>query len=106
MKRAARDACEDEWKQIKIRHDNTVSAWKTECARLKVAGTQPRDLATKLKRPLKPKPVVEDDLDNDEEEEDEQMIVHSYVCVKWWFGLELTQCFASNITFQFIVVKI
>ena len=80
--------------QIKIRHDNTVSAWKTECARLKVAGTQPRDLATKLKRPLKPKPVVEGDLDDDEEEEDEQMIVHSYACVKWWFwpGIDSMLC--------------
>ena len=28
LKRAARDACKDEWKQIKIRHDNTVLAWK------------------------------------------------------------------------------
>ena len=44
LKRAARDAYEDEWKQIKIRHDHAVSAWKTECARLKVAVTQPRDL--------------------------------------------------------------
>ena len=39
LKRAARDACEDEWKQIMIRHDNTVSVWKTECGILKVAGT-------------------------------------------------------------------
>ena len=86
--RAARDACKDEWKQIKIRHDNTVSAWKTECAKLKVAGTQPKDLQSKPKRPPKPKPVVEDDLDNNEEEvsgEDEQMIVHSHTCVKSWF---------------------
>ena len=68
LKRAARDACEDEWKQIKIRHDNTVSIWKTECVIMKVAGTQPKDLPTKPKRLLKPKPVVEDDLDNDEQE--------------------------------------
>ena len=47
LKRAARDACEDEWKQIKIRHDNTVSAWKTECERLKAAGTQLKDLPMK-----------------------------------------------------------
>ena len=39
LKRAARNACEDEWKQIKIRHDNVVSAWEMECERLKVAGT-------------------------------------------------------------------
>ena len=55
-------------RQIKIRHDHTVSAWKTVCVRLKVAGTQPRDLPTKLKSPPKPKPGVEDNLDNDEEE--------------------------------------
>ena len=52
-----------------IRHDNTVLAWKLECERLKSAGIQPKDLPTKPKRPLKPKPVVEDGLDNDEEEE-------------------------------------
>ena len=64
-KRAARDACEEEWKQIKIRHDNTFPAWKTECERLKAAGTQPKD------SPTKPKPVVENDLDSDEEESGE-----------------------------------
>ena len=63
------DAREDEWKHIKIRHDNTVLAWKTECERLKVAGTWPKDLLTKPKRPLKPKPVVEHDPDDNEEEE-------------------------------------
>ena len=39
LKIAARNACEDEWKQIKIRHDNAVLAWNTECERLKVTGT-------------------------------------------------------------------
>ena len=69
MKRAARDACEEEWKQIKIGHDKVVEAWKMECEVLKVAGTQPRDLPTKPKRSSKLKPVVEDELDNDEEDE-------------------------------------
>ena len=54
-------------------------------------------LTNKLKRPLKPKPVVEDDLDNDEEEEsgeDEQMIMCSHTCVKRWFwpGIDSTLC--------------
>ena len=42
-----------------------------ECERLKVTGTQPKDLPTKPKRPPKPKPVVEDDLDNEEKESGE-----------------------------------
>ena len=74
MKRAARDPCNDEWKQIKIRHDNTVSVWKTECAILKVAGTQPRDL------PTKPKPVVEHDPDDNEEEEGGEGGVFPHMC--------------------------
>ena len=73
LKRAARDACNDKWKLIKIRHDNTALTWKLECERLKSAGTQPKDLPAKLKRPPKPKPVVEDDLDNNEEEESGEM---------------------------------
>ena len=58
LKRAARDACKDKWKQMKIRHDNIVFTWKLECERLKPAGTEPKDLPTNPKRPLKPKSVV------------------------------------------------
>ena len=39
LKRAARDTCEDQWKQIKTGHDKAVEAWKMECERLKMAGT-------------------------------------------------------------------
>ena len=69
VKRAARDVCEDKWKQIKIGHDKVVEPWKMQCEILKAAGTQPRDLPTKPKRSPKPTPVVEGELDNNEEDE-------------------------------------
>ena len=69
VKRAARDTCKEDWKQIKIGHDKAVEAWKMECEILKVAGTWPRDLPTKPKRSSKLKPVVEDELDDNEEDE-------------------------------------
>ena len=43
QKKAARDACEEEWRQIKDLHDRAVEAWKAECEKLKEAKTQLRE---------------------------------------------------------------
>lgn len=64
-KRDARDACKEEWKEIKTLHDQAVVAWKMGCERLKATEAWPRDLPIKPKRAPKPKPVVEDELDDD-----------------------------------------
>ena len=54
---------------------------ETECERLKVAGTQwPKDLPTKPKRPPKPKPVVEHDPGDNEEEESGEGGVFPHMC--------------------------
>ena len=40
QKKGARDACEEEWRQIKVLHDWAVEAWKAECEKLKEAKIQ------------------------------------------------------------------
>lgn len=63
VRQAVRDACEQEWREIKILHDQAVESWKAESVRLNVVRMQPRDL------PTKPKLVVEDKLDDNEDDE-------------------------------------
>ena len=41
-------------------HQEAIEAWKAECDRLKAQNVRAKDLPAKPKRPLKPKPVVED----------------------------------------------
>ena len=71
VKWIAMDACEREWKAIKIKHDQGVEAWKVKCGILKAAGTRPKDLPIKPKRPSRPKPVVEDEEDEEDDESDQ-----------------------------------
>ena len=54
---------------MKVLHDRAVETCKAVCERLKEAKNRPRDSPVKPKRPLKPKPVVEDELDDDEDDE-------------------------------------
>ena len=49
--KAARDACKEEWRQIKDLHGQVVEAWKA---------------------PSKLKPVMEDELDDDKDDESDR----------------------------------
>jgi hypothetical protein len=69
-RRVARAAVEDEWKTIKAAHEADVAAWKSTCTELRVAGTRPKDLPPKLRRPLKPKPVLEELPEGNEDDEE------------------------------------
>jgi len=59
-RRAAKAITKNEWMTIKAMHDAAVAGWKSTCAELRVAGTRPKDLPPKPKRPSKPKPVLKE----------------------------------------------
>jgi hypothetical protein len=69
-RRAANAVAEDEWKTIKATHEAAVAAWKSACAELRAAGTRPKDLPPKPKRPPKPKPVLEEFPEGNEDDEE------------------------------------
>jgi len=69
-RRAAKAAAEDEWKTIKATHEAAAAAWKSACANLRVAGTRPKDLPQKPKRPPKPKPVLEELLEDNKDDKE------------------------------------
>jgi hypothetical protein len=69
-RRAAKAVSEDEWKAIKATHEAAVAAWKSSCFELRAAGTRPKDLPPKPKRPSKPKPVFEGLPEGNEDDEE------------------------------------
>jgi len=69
-RRAAKAVAEDEWKTVKATYEAAVAAWKSTCAELRAAGTRPKDLPPKPKRPPKPKPVLEEFPEGNEDDEE------------------------------------
>ncbi|KAF9524942.1 hypothetical protein CPB83DRAFT_925196 [Crepidotus variabilis] len=70
-KKALKAKVEERWKAACIEHDQALVHWKTECDRLRAAGTAVKNLPKKPKRVLKK--TIEEEMGVDDESDDESV---------------------------------
>jgi hypothetical protein len=72
-KKEAQAKLEEEWKRIKIIHEEAVKAWKADCDRLASEGIPKKNWPKGPIRPRKPKlpPTLDTVVDEDDGEDDE-----------------------------------